>query len=64
MTEHGCAKSRRPEGRPLGQAYAGGREMELPKEPAERIDADPAAKAAYATLSAQNRYALAFRLHN
>ena len=38
--------------------------MELPADLAARIAADPAAKATYATLSAQNRYALAFRLHN
>ena len=38
--------------------------MELPDELSARIEAVPAAKATYATLSAQNRYALAFRLHN
>jgi uncharacterized protein YdeI (YjbR/CyaY-like superfamily) len=65
MTEHGLreVEAAKKDGR-WERAYAGGREMELPEELAARIDADPAAKATYATLSAQNRYALAFRLHN
>ena len=65
MTEHGLreVEAAKKDGR-WKRAYAGGREMELPEELAARIDADPAAKATYATLSAQNRYALAFRLHN
>jgi uncharacterized protein YdeI (YjbR/CyaY-like superfamily) len=46
------------------KAYAGGREMTIPAELAAAIDADPAAKATFAKLTAQNRYALAFRLHN
>jgi uncharacterized protein YdeI (YjbR/CyaY-like superfamily) len=65
MTEHGLreVEAAKKDGR-WQRAYAGGREMELPEDLAARIDADPAAKATYATLSAQNRYALAFRLHN
>ena len=65
MTEHGLreVEAAKNDGR-WARAYAGGREMELPADLAARIDADPAAKATYATLSAQNRYALAFRLHN
>ena len=65
MTEHGLreVEAAKKDGR-WERAYAGGREMELPEDLAARIDADPSAKATYATLSAQNRYALAFRLHN
>ena len=65
MTEHGLreVEAAKKDGR-WERAYAGGREMELPEDLAARIDADPAAKAMYATLSAQNRYAFAFRLHN
>jgi uncharacterized protein YdeI (YjbR/CyaY-like superfamily) len=65
MTEHGLreVEAAKKDGR-WERAYAGGRDMELPEDLAARIDADPAAKATYATLSAQNRYALAFRLHN
>ena len=58
MTEHGLreVEAAKKDGR-WERAYAGGREMELPEDLAARIDADPAAKATYATLSAQNRYA-------
>jgi len=41
-----------------------GKEMKLPADLAAAIDAEPRAKAMLATLSAQNRYALAFRVHN
>jgi uncharacterized protein YdeI (YjbR/CyaY-like superfamily) len=65
MTEHGrreieAAKS---DGR-WQRAYAGGREMEISAELAVAIDAVPAARAMFAKLSAHNRFALAFRLHN
>ena len=65
MTEHGLreVEAAKRDGR-WERAYASGREMELPEELAARIAADPAAKTTYETLSAQNRYALAFRLHN
>ena len=65
MTEHGLreVEAARKDGR-WYRAYAGSAEMEIPSDLAAAIDADPAAKAMYARLTAQNRYALAFRLHN
>lgn len=65
MTEHGTreVEAAKQDGR-WAKAYAGGREMEIPAELAAAIEADPAAKAMFARLTAQNRYALAFRLHN
>jgi len=46
------------------KAYASGREMTIPADLQAAIDAEPAAKAMLAKLSAQNRFALAFRVHN
>jgi len=46
------------------RAYASGKDMTIPADLQAAIDAEPAAKAMLATLSAQNRFALAFRLHN
>jgi len=46
------------------RAYASGKEMKIPPDLQAAIDAAPKAKAMHATLSAQNRYALAFRMHN
>ena len=46
------------------RAYGGSRDMAVPDDLQSAIDADPAARATFATLSAQNRFALAFRLHN
>jgi uncharacterized protein YdeI (YjbR/CyaY-like superfamily) len=46
------------------RAYGGSRDMAVPDDFQSAIDADPAARATFATLSAQNRFALAFRLHN
>lgn len=65
MTEHGLAQveAARADGR-WDRAYPGAREMTLPDELRAAIDAEPAAKATFARLDAQNRYALAFRLHN
>jgi len=65
MTEHGLreVEAAKRDGR-WDRAYAGSAEMEIPSDLAAAIEADPAAKAMYARLTAQNRYALAFRLHN
>jgi len=43
-------------------AYAPPSRMEVPDDLASRLDADPAAKAVFATLSAQNRYAILYRI--
>jgi len=46
------------------RAYASGKDLAIPDDLQAAIDAEPEAKAMLARLSAQNRYALAFRLHN
>jgi len=46
------------------QAYGSGKGMPIPDDLQAAIDADPAAKAMLAKLTAQNRFALAFRIHN
>lgn len=43
-------------------AYAGMREIEVPPDLAAALEAVPAARAAFGTLSAQNRYAVLFRV--
>jgi uncharacterized protein YdeI (YjbR/CyaY-like superfamily) len=65
MTEHGLreVEAAKRDGR-WDRAYASSREMELPDDLAAAIEADPAASAMLSRLTAQNRYALAFRLHN
>ena len=65
MTEHGLreVEAAKRDGR-WDRAYASSREMELPDDLAAAIKADPAASAMLGKLTAQNRYALAFRLHN
>jgi uncharacterized protein YdeI (YjbR/CyaY-like superfamily) len=65
MTEAGLAQveAAKADGR-WQRAYGGSRDMAIPEDLKAAIDADPAARAAFATLSAQNRFALAFRLHN
>jgi uncharacterized protein YdeI (YjbR/CyaY-like superfamily) len=65
MTEHGLAQveAAKADGR-WDRAYGGSRDMDIPADLMAAIDAEPAAKATFATLSAQNRFALAFRLHN
>ena len=65
MTEHGLreVEAAKRDGR-WDRAYASSREIELPDDLAAAIDADSAARATFAKLTAQNRYALAFRLHN
>ncbi|HYP06737.1 MAG TPA: YdeI/OmpD-associated family protein [Bryobacteraceae bacterium] len=62
MTEHGLkhVEAAKADGR-WDRAYASGKDMRMPADLQEAIDADPEAKATFATLSAQNRFALAFR---
>jgi len=45
-------------------AYASSKSIEVSPELAEALAAHPEAAAFFATLSAQNRYAILFRLHN
>jgi uncharacterized protein YdeI (YjbR/CyaY-like superfamily) len=65
MTEHGLreVEAAKRDGR-WDRAYASSREMELPADLAAAIEADPKASVMLGKLTAQNRYALAFRLHN
>jgi uncharacterized protein YdeI (YjbR/CyaY-like superfamily) len=65
MTEHGLAEVERAKADGRWQrAYGNSKEMTIPGDLQAAIDAEPAAKAMLAKLSAQNRFALAFRLHN
>jgi len=65
MTEHGLrqVEAAKADGR-WQRAYRSGKEMKIPADLQAAIDAVPKAKAMLARLSAQNRYALAFRVHN
>ena len=65
MTEHGLRQvdQAKADGR-WARAYSGGKEMTIPDDLQAAIDAEPKAKAMLAKLSAQNRFALAFRTHN
>jgi uncharacterized protein YdeI (YjbR/CyaY-like superfamily) len=65
MTEHGLAEveAAKRDGR-WDRAYKSGKEMKIPADLQTAIDAEPAAKAMLDKLSAQNRFALAFRVHN
>lgn len=65
MTEHGLreAEAAKADGR-WDRAYAGSKEMTIPPDLQAAIDAEPKAKKMLETLSAQNRFALAFRTHN
>jgi uncharacterized protein YdeI (YjbR/CyaY-like superfamily) len=65
MTEHGLkeVEAAKADGR-WDRAYQSSKEMKIPADLAAAIDAEPKAKAMLASLSAQNRYALAFRVHN
>ncbi|TXL72466.1 hypothetical protein FHP25_25865 [Vineibacter terrae] len=65
MTAHGLqqVEAAKADGR-WQRAYARGRDMRIPDDLQAAIDAEPGAKAMLATLSAQNRFALAFRVHN
>jgi uncharacterized protein YdeI (YjbR/CyaY-like superfamily) len=46
------------------RAYQSGKDMKIPPDLQAAIDESPKARAMLGRLSAQNRYALAFRLHN
>ena len=50
--------------RALGRAPTSGKDMKIPDDLQAAIDAEPKARAMLAKLSAQNRFALAFRTHN
>ena len=65
MTAHGlkAVDAAKADGR-WDRAYASGKEMTIPDDLQAAIDAEPKAKAMLAKLSAQNRFALAFRVHN
>ena len=65
MTGHGLnhVEAAKADGR-WDRAYGGSKEMTIPPDLQAAIDAEPKAMAMLAKLSAQNRFALAFRLHN
>jgi uncharacterized protein YdeI (YjbR/CyaY-like superfamily) len=65
MTEHGLkqVEAAKADGR-WQRAYQSGKAMTIPADLAAAIAAEPKAQAMLLKLSAQNRYALAFRLHN
>jgi uncharacterized protein YdeI (YjbR/CyaY-like superfamily) len=65
MTEHGLkqVEAAKSDGR-WTKAYKSGKEMTIPADLRAAIDAEPEAKAMLDKLSAQNRFALAFRVHN
>jgi uncharacterized protein YdeI (YjbR/CyaY-like superfamily) len=65
MTEHGLkhVEAAKADGR-WERAYAGSKEMTLPDALKKAIDKSPRARAMFAKLSAQNRFALAMRVHN
>ena len=64
MTEHGLreVEAAKADGR-WDRAYGSGKDMAIPDDLQAAIDADPRARAMLAKLSAQNRFALAFRMH-
>jgi len=65
MTEHGLAavEAAKADGR-WDRAYGSGKEMKIPDDLQAAIDAVPKAGKMLASLSAQNRFALAFRVHH
>lgn len=65
MTEHGLAHvdAAKADGR-WDRAYGSGRQMKIPDDLQAAIDAAPKARKMLAILSEQNRFALAFRVHN
>ena len=64
MTKHGLRQVElaKADGR-WDRAYASGQGMALPDDLVAAVSAEPKAKATLAKLNAQNRFALAFRLH-
>ncbi|RFZ89557.1 hypothetical protein D0Y60_02755 [Shinella sp. WSJ-2] len=65
MTEHGLkqVEAAKADGR-WDKAYGSGKDLRIPDDLQAAIDAEPAAKDMLAKLTAQNRFALAFRIHN
>ena len=65
MTPHGLAhvEAAKADGR-WARAYAAGRALKIPDDLQAAIDAEPDARAMLVKLSEQNRFALAFRVHN
>jgi uncharacterized protein YdeI (YjbR/CyaY-like superfamily) len=65
MTEHGLrhVEAAKADGR-WNRAYKSGKNMKIPGDLQAAIDAEPKAKAMLDNLSEQNRFALAFRVHN
>jgi uncharacterized protein YdeI (YjbR/CyaY-like superfamily) len=65
MTEHGIeeVEAAQADGR-WDRAYGSGKEMKIPDDLQAAIDAEPKARKMLATLTEQNRFALAFRVHN
>jgi uncharacterized protein YdeI (YjbR/CyaY-like superfamily) len=65
MTEHGLkhVEAAKSDGR-WDRAYKSGKDMKTPDDLQAAIEAEPKARAMLAKLNAQNRFALAFRIHN
>ena len=65
MTEHGLkhVEAAKADGR-WDRAYSGSKELKIPDALKQAIESSPKASATFAKLSAQNRFALAFRVHN
>ncbi|PWK72664.1 YdeI/OmpD-associated family protein [Aminobacter sp. AP02] len=65
MTEHGLThvEAAKADGR-WERAYKSGKDMKIPPDLQAAIDAEPEAREMLGKLSAQNRFALAFRTHN
>lgn len=65
MTEHGLreVEAAKADGR-WDRAYGGSKDMQIPDDLMRAIEAEPQARETLGKLSAQNRFALAFRLHN
>ncbi|KRE16347.1 hypothetical protein ASE66_11470 [Bosea sp. Root483D1] len=65
MTSHGLvqADAAKADGR-WARAYGAGQNLKIPDDLQAAIDAEPLAREMLSRLSAQNRFALAFRVHN
>lgn len=65
MTQHGLkeVEAAKADGR-WDRAYGSGKEMRIPDDLQAAIDAEPKARKMLSSLSEQNRFALAFRVHN
>lgn len=65
MTEHGLmqVEAAKADGR-WARAYGAGQNLKIPDDLQAAIDAEPLAREMLSKLSGQNRFALAFRVHN